>query len=446
MRRLLLHVIAGGLALVAAIALGIYLYERPTVLRVAVTRDSDDLKIMAAAATQFVHEKDNIHLKLVPVETPAASAKLLDEGDADLAVVRSDIAIPVHGQTVLIMRKSAVVFLAPFGSALHSVGDLENRRIAVIHATHGGGEGNIRLLDTILAQYDLAADKVQKRLLSTAELPKALENKEVDAVFAVGIPSIGHLADAVATVAQVGHGQPVFFPISEATALAQRFPAFEATQIVRGAFGGAQPKPAKEFETLGVSTLLVAHNSLRNSTVGDLTRLMLAARPAIAHKVPVANRIEAPNTDKGAALPVHPGAAAYLDDEEETFFDKYSDFVYIGAMVLSLLGSGLAALASRMRTTNDEISDELLNRLTEIFKEARVAKSAAELDLLEEETDELLISALRSDNRRSMDGVRLGALGIALQQARHAIAEKRRELLTSGRVVAFNAPRVQDSR
>ena len=65
-----------------------------------------------------------------------------------------------------------------------------------------------------------------------------------------------------------------------------------------------------------------------------------------AAMTPLANRMEEPSTDKAAPFPAHPGAVAYLDGEEETFLDKYSDFIYIGAMLLSVLASAAAALAS----------------------------------------------------------------------------------------------------
>ena len=147
---------------------------------------------------------------------------------------------------------------------------------------------------------------------------------------------------------------------------------------MRGAFGGAQPKPAEDFDTLGVSTRLVARNSVGNETAGEVTRLMLAERPAIAARIPIANRIEAPPSDKGAALPVHPGALAFLnDDEQEGFFEKYSDAFYIGAMCLSVLGTGLAAAAARLTRHTTADADKVLRRLIEITKAARSAENAA---------------------------------------------------------------------
>jgi len=80
---------------------------------------------------------------------------------------------------------------------------------------------------------------VKRVSLSVSELARAIERKEIDAVFAVGVPGSDGLTEAVNAVAVAGHGQPVFLPIAEAKAIAQRSPAFEGIEVMRGAFGGA---------------------------------------------------------------------------------------------------------------------------------------------------------------------------------------------------------------
>ena len=35
-------------------------------------------------------------------------------------------------------------------------------------------------------------------------------------------------------------------------------------------------------------------------------------------------------------MPAHPGAAAYLDGELKTFFDRYSELLYWGLMLVPL--------------------------------------------------------------------------------------------------------------
>ena len=69
MRRLICATIFGSVLAIAAVAAAIYYYERPSVLRVAVPRDSDDQAILAAAARDFAEDQDSIRLKLVAVES-----------------------------------------------------------------------------------------------------------------------------------------------------------------------------------------------------------------------------------------------------------------------------------------------------------------------------------------------------------------------------------------
>lgn len=440
MRRLILGTIIGSLAVIGATAMGVYYYERPSVLRVAVPRGSDDQAILAAAARQFADDREAIRLKLVATGNLADSSRALQEGRADLAVVRSDIAMPPNGQTVLIMRRNAALLFAPARNGLHAIEDLRGHTIGILQAAPAEKVDNQLLLDTALAQYDVPSASVRRVSLTFADIARAVEHKEIDAVFAVGVPGSDSLTEAVNAVASAGHGPPVFLPIAEAKAIAQRSPAFEGVEVMRGAFGGAQPKPADDFNTLGVSTRLVARNSLGNEMAGALTRLVLAARPAIAARIAVANRIEAPPSDKGAALPVHPGALAFLDDEEQSFFEKYSDAFYIGAMCLSVLGTVLAAAGARLARRTAPEADKILLRLIELVRAARSAGHAELLDGYEEEADELLALALAPDVVQGLSVNRMGAVNLALNQLRHVIAERRQSLDTPGR--AHFVPRI----
>jgi hypothetical protein len=428
MRRIMVGAIVGSLALIATALAAFVYFERPTILRVAIPRDSDDQAILAAAMRSFAETREAIRLKLVPVENLAQSAHALEEGHADLAVVRSDLSMPPSGQTILIMRRDALLFLAPSQSGLHGVDELRGHKIGVLQSPSAGKVDNRQLLDAVLAQYDVPLDSVQRVYLTIAEVPQALAEQKIDTLLAVGVPGSDALTGVVNAVATAEGDQPVFLPVAEAKAIAQRSPAFEGVEVLRGAFGGAQPKPAADFETLGVSTRLVARNRLGNKTAGALTRLMLAARPSIAATVPIANRIEAPPADKGALLPVHPGVLAFLDDEEESFLDQYSDTFYIGAMCLSVLGTAIAAAMARLKRQTAPDTDRILRRLTELIRAARSAKQMEALDSCEAEADELLELTLALDMVHGLSPNRVGAIDLALNQLRHVISERRQSL------------------
>ncbi len=431
--------------LAALVALGgagaaLYIYNRPTVLRVAAPQSAEDMRLITAAGHVFADQHESIRLRLTPVADAVASAAALESGAVDLAVLRGDVLMPPSAQALVILHRNAALLVAPGGSKLRKVSDLRGKRIGVTRDS-AGVDANSRLLETILTQYDVPLKSVTLTPLAAAEVRQAIEAGRVDAVFAAGAPQRSLTNDVVGAVAEATGKPPVFLPITEAKAIAKRAPALEPTEILQGAFGGDPPRPAASTDSVSVSVVLAARNSLKDTLAGEVTRLFFTHRAAIALMAPLANSIEAPSTDKGAALPVHQGAADYLDGNEHSFFDKYSDFIYIGAMLLSLVGSAAAAIASRLNFGAQQHTERMVERLLEILKIARTIESPAELDALEQETHDLLLAALADRKLRSGEPHSLHLVTLALDQARRAIMERRRQLKTGGAVVAFAPPR-----
>jgi TRAP transporter TAXI family solute receptor len=445
MRRIVLGAVAGGLALIAGLAGAIYWYERPTVVRVGVTRDSEDQKVIAAAAQIMSHERENVRMRVIGLDSPSAAAAAFNAGEIDLAVTRTDINMPKDGQTIVILSRSPAVVFAPGGSTITSVNDLKGKRVAVV-VPRPEASANVRLLDYILSRYNIPVDAITRVPMTLNDLRTAITEKRIDAVFAVGPPGIGLLSDAVTAVSEASEGALVFVPMNEGKAIAQLSPTLEPFEVPRGTFGGAPARPARDITTISVSTRLVARESLRNSVVSDITRIMFNNRPAIAVSAPSANLMSAPPTEKGSALPTHPGAAAYIDGEEETFIDRYGDYFYIGAMVLSVLASAAAALASRFSAEShariENVFEDLLTKLLQDISRARDCSSRAELDYLERDADVLLGDALKSGGARGLDAHRIAALGLGLDQLRAAINVRRKALDGEMATAAFEPPRI----
>jgi len=418
-----------GLIVVVAFGSVGYWYECPTPLKVAVARDSDDYRLLVAAAQLLSREQETVRFHLIPVNDVAASAASLEAGDVDIAVVRSDVATPTNGQTLVILHHNAVILVAPVASQIEHVSDLPGRTVGIVtNAAFGAADTN--LLQTILTQYELPDGKVKMAPLTSDAVSAAMTSHQVDAILCISVPGTGPAKDVVSAVAQAAGGTPVFVSIDEARAISQNSPALESIEALGGSFGGNPPRPAKEFETLSVSTRLVARGSLKDGVAADVTRLLLLERPAIAQAAPLANRIEAPSTDKSAALPTHPGAADFLDNNEQTFFDNYSDFIYIGAMILSVTGSGIAAAASRLNSRNHAQAQILLQRLLEILKRASNAVTPVELDALEHEVDDILVATIATCSAPGAETTGPTMLNLALDQAQLVIRDRRRALAT----------------
>ena len=74
--------------------------------------------MVQSIAAQLAREQANIRLQIKVLDGgPPAAAAAIDNGQADLAVVRRDAGMPKNGQAVAILRKNVVVFIVPSAAA-----------------------------------------------------------------------------------------------------------------------------------------------------------------------------------------------------------------------------------------------------------------------------------------------------------------------------------------
>lgn len=422
---MVLAVVCGAVAVLCIAAAALFFVERPTVITVAIPEAYHaDHDLLAAASKVVRHGRQPIRFKIVTTPDAQTAAASLDSGKVGMTIVRSDDNLPANGQTVVILHRDAAVLLAPGSSELNDVADLAGHTVGVVNLS----TANQGLLTTVLEESDVHGDAVKTLPLTVDKVGEALTAKTVDAVLVVGLMSGSTVQDTVRAVAKADASPPIFFEIDEADAIAQRSPAYEKLSIPKGAFRGKPPRPSDDTDTVSVTFRLLASSALSQSVVADVTRFFLSERRALVALDPLALAIEEPSTEKGAALPAHPGSAAYIDNEEESFLDQYSDIFYLGAMVLGVLASGATAVFSRLNAQGARSVDHLTVRLIEILKLVRFAPSLELVNGLETETDEIVAAALDQSTARSLDERRLGALGLALDQVREAIRDRRNML------------------
>jgi TRAP-type uncharacterized transport system substrate-binding protein len=442
-------VTVAGVLLVAGIAaVSLYLAGRPSQLRVAVPYgDGEDMRMMQAVALQFARDRAAIRLRPVVSEGPLQSAAELDAGRVDLAIVRADIGLPKEGQAVAVLRHNLVVVMVPAAGSvaagagaasasknrkaavkkakiIDSIDDLAGRRVGVV----GRGDYNADVLAVVLKQYEVAADKVTLVPLDPDNVAAALRKNPVDAIVAVGPVTSRFIADAVAA-ASAGDKRPRLIPISASEAIASRHAAYESTEIKEGAFGGAKSLPDDGVETIGFNHYLVARRGVSDNKIAEFTRLLFSVRQGLAKEVPALARIEKPDTDKDAVVQAHPGAAAYLDDDQKTFFDRYSDLLYWGLMLMSFAGSAAAWLMSYAKADDRVRRMRVIEHLLDIVKAARNAQTVAELDKLREDVDVILVRTLHQVERNDIEESALMAFSLALDQAQLAINDRRAVLM-----------------
>jgi hypothetical protein len=114
--------------------------------------------------------------------------------------------------------------------------------------------------------------------------------------------------------------------------------------------------------------------------------------------------MEKPDTEKGSAEAVHPGAAAYYDNTEESFMDRYGDWLYISAMAFSGLGSVIAAMFGLTRARARKAALALVDQLIEVKQIAHTTKELSRLGGLEVQIEELSTKGLRYARDKNFEG------------------------------------------
>jgi TRAP transporter TAXI family solute receptor len=430
-----LLVLAAGLLIFCAAAGALYYVLRPTTLRIAVgPPGSDDQKLVQALAQNFDLDRRAVRLSPITTDGAAESLGLLGAGKADLAVGRADLDMPRDAETVAIVRKNFVVLWSPSGlpgkgskrqpaGKIKTLDDLAGHRVGVIGKT----PANVALLRVILTESGVAPDKVAVTQFATNQIEELAREANLDAFMAVGPLDSKITADAIAATART-RGEPKFLPIDVSEAIALKHPLYESEEIPGSIFNSKPAWPDDKVDTVSVNHLIVARKALSETTVAALARQVFAVRHEIVKEVPGAAHIKKPDTDKDAELPVHRGAAAYIDGNERTFLDRYGDYFWFALLLLSGLGSAFAWLRHFLK--RDERQETTIDRgkILGMISKVRTAQSAEELLAMQREVDAIIREVHACYDDDAIEEEDLAAFGLVIELFHHAFAERRAEM------------------
>ena len=419
------------LAIVGVVAASYYFAMRPVTLRIAVgPANSDDVKVVQALTQGFAQHKSYVRLRPIQTDGATASANALAEGKVDLAIVRGDLDVPKNAQAVATLRKNVVVLWSvpgkgkKRGAKITRISQLAGHRVGVVGRT----QANVNLLKVILQQYGVDPAKVEIVQFPANEA-EAIKAQKADVYLAAGPVNSKITADAIAASTK-DFGAPSFIAIDSADAIAQNHPVYEASEIPAGAYGGSPARPDDEVKTISFAHHIVARKGVSEADIAAFTRQLFAVRQQLVAEFPLAAKIETPDTDKDAVIPVHPGAAAFVDGEEKTFLDKYSDYIWWSLMALSAMGSIGAWFAGYLKKDERDNSNHQRERLLDMIAAARKCETTEELDQMQTEADEILRDTLRCFDHGAIEEAALTAFNIALDQFHSAVADRKAVLFS----------------
>jgi TRAP-type uncharacterized transport system substrate-binding protein len=418
-----------GLAASAVVAaLGYWYFVSPTRLTVAVgPRDGPEARLVEAYGDALVERRKDVRLRLVTFDSVRATGEALQQGRVDLAVVRPDVFLPNNGLTVAILREEAIILIAPAAAKIDDPAKLGGKRLGII--SHH--EADLPAATALLAHYDLAPPNLTLVNIAPGEVEAAFAEKRIDALGFLAVP-VGRAAQAIVQAAlRATGGKLSVIPIAEAEAFALKTPVLASSTMPPGALSGRPRLPDEDAKTVSVSYRLMARSELDRGVASKVTQYLFEMRSRIAQTTTAVNLMKAPDNDTAtsAAIPNHPGAVDYFNREQMTFMDRYGDWLWLALFAGGGLSSGFAWVAQLFVRKRRELVDKVLDRLLCILSDARAATTVAALDDLAIEIDGLVTHAVRHARRRTSGTKTMSALIMAIDSARAAIADRRRDLI-----------------
>jgi len=424
-----LRAIFVGCFVVAVTATGLFAYRYftlPKTMTIAAgSVDGEPVRVMTAIAGRLTNSNSSIRLKIVGLGSGLEAAKAFSTGEADLAIVRADVADPSKARTVVLVSYGVVMIIVPPGSP-DTLESLKGKTIGVI-----GEEINRNLIEALGREYDFAGAKVRFKDLTIADGQQAFRSREVNALLVVTPNSEKYLSLLRGIFAGTSKRRPQLVPIDSADAIANVAKAYESYELPKGSVRGSPPVPDEDLTTLRVPYYLVAHKNISESAIAELTKVIMDARRDLLTEYPLLAQVSAPSTDKDAYIPVHPGAAAFYQDTQQSFLDKYGNELFLVPMVLGLMASLLTAARKIVGFGPPDNIASALDPLHALAAPIRHARSEAELSAIEETIDNIVGAQLRRHAKGKNRAADAAALSVTAQRLEHLIQHRRSMLLAA---------------
>jgi len=368
----------------------------------------------------------SVRLSVLPQDGPVMAANRLVRREADLAILRTDTKIPSHARAIVILEHDMVLLIGPHVSKVKSIGDLAGKKIAVL-----GDDGrNEAVVRHILSFYEIGTPKartIMQTVPTASPIDSLLTMGGFDIVIAIEpLSRIAKTSDFGDLSTRMGGFS--LYGIGESKAMQLRIPGLFAETINAGLLSESPRTPDDDLDTVGLERLLVVRGKVADSKVGELMRVIFENKGELSIDQTFATAIEPPDLEKDALVPAHAGASQYVEDEEKTFVDRYSDIIYLTMSVGSIIGSlGLATFTAVTRVRPRRASERTDDVLA-VTDKIKVAETPFDLDLAETELEDILKQVLRGLKDGTVSANGLDAFRLCYEHAREALNRRRHSM------------------
>jgi TRAP-type uncharacterized transport system substrate-binding protein len=378
-------------------------------------------RMLQDLAREGAKESKWLSMQRVAVSDMAAASAAIEKREVDVALVRSDVALPRNGRSIAVFQTMYAFLIVPPRSQIEDFKGLKDRVVAVVP----GDAANEKLLDLLLDHYGVPRASVQRQSMTAEEVGPAMQQRKVSAAFVIG-PLGGVSFQTFQSIQKSMKGVPTVLGVEDAEAVRRLSTGIDAAEVSKGAFGGTPAQPEEDLTTIGVTIRMVVPASQSSIIAGELTRVLFEGKAKALAGNPQMRELQQPNAEE-KDYPIHPAAQTYFDGETPTFMERLETLFWIGSAVLGLLASLFGWLLSKVRAKRRSELETQLDNLTAFVADVRKA-DPQQLDDLQHRLDAVVVTLFdqRESEEVSADAVTI--YSIAINYARGAIAERRAQL------------------
>jgi uncharacterized protein len=256
-----------------------------------------------------------VHVTATSTDGPegaAANAKAIEDGKAQLAFSRADLAFRdfqqaqekgagSHLRSIAVVYTNTVHLIVRRATGIRRGEEMRGHRVMVGDESVGGGLSRI-----VVEGHGVGLDEVQT-FSNARNAFSRLRSGELDVrIFASGYPLAG--IDDVGPASHIA-----LLPLSPEAIerMRSKFPFFKPAVIPKGTYKGQDA----DIATVGIDGLLLCHDSMSESVVYELTRTLFSGLPDLVKTQSSARLINAVNAP-ATPVPLHPGAARYYRERD----------------------------------------------------------------------------------------------------------------------------------
>jgi TRAP-type uncharacterized transport system substrate-binding protein len=377
-------------------------------------------RMLQDLARESVKESTWLQMRRIPVADAAGAAAAIEKGDADVALVRSDIAMPRNGRSIAVFETLYALLIVPPRSQIEDFKALKDRTIAVV--SEGGANDN--LLDLILKNYGVPNASVRRLSMKADEVGPAMQQRKITAAFVVGTVG-GVSAQTFKSIQKAMKGTPKVLGVEDAEAVRRDVNGVDAVEVSKGMFGGSPAQPEDDLTTISTTMRIVVPQKMSTMVAGELTRVLFEGKAKALIDNPHMREMQQPDADE-KEYPIHPAAQTYFDGETPTLMDRFESFFWLGWAVLGLIGSLIGWILSKVKKDQSPVSQRFDNLLA-FLQKVRQA-DLAQLEEMQEQLDDAVKMLLEQRNSEEMSADAVAIYSVAIGYARNLIGERYAQL------------------